>query len=552
MAKIERKMNASRICDAIAAIGYSASSAIMDIVDNSVAYGGRSIKIEIILLEDKSYADRTNVTSIRIFDDGDGMSQHECLAALDIGSEQIYPNNSLSKFGFGLKSAGFSLGPKISIVSKKDGKYTTLISVDKRLLKHEYLIDVEKKGQLLEVAHTSLVGNSGTIVEISGCEIKNHDSAKKTIDALADKLGVTYCYYLSRNVNPISITLICAGRPDVLVTPKDILHRDKCITSYDADAYDCKTPILRKEIEIPVSVDLNVPKIALEVVLFPPNKAHSLPDLSEAERAIIKSYDVSRKNKGFFIYRNERLIRWGDDLDGLIGKDELTIRARIKLTSAHDDLMHVDVSKQRLFIPEEIKELIEREMRLPLREIDQVTKRFNELNVADEGQPFNVRNQDLLPEDDVVPQSAAEKIEAKKRKTELSGKTKEKLIEQGEIPTELAPVTDNAIPLFEKVRYSDKVGLTLWEMGEDATEGTFVRINTNHNFYKSILSKLSEDSAERQSIEALLWCAAAGEALTIQNTQNIDVSHIEQVLLRFKKVLSANLDSWCGNNQDLF
>lgn len=552
MAKIKRKMNASRICDAIAAIGYSASSAVMDIVDNSVAYGGCSIKIELILTEEKTYSDRTNVSAIRIIDDGDGMSQEAALAALDIGSEQVYPDNSLSKFGFGLKSAGFSLGPKISIVSKTNNEYTDLISVDKRLLKDEYLIDVENNGQLLEVARNTLLGQSGTIVEISGCNVKNHDSAKKTIDALGDKLGVTYCYFLSRKENPINITILCAGRPDIIVTPKDILHINNCITSYDADAYDCKFPILRKSIEIPVSEDLAVPKITLEVVLFPPNKAHSLPGLSDAERALIKSFDVSRKNKGFFIYRNDRLIRWGDDLDGLIGKDELTIRARIKLTSAHDELLHVDVSKQRLYMPEDIKDLIEREMRLPLREIEQVTRRFNELNVADEGQPFNVRNQDLSPEDDVAPQSAEGKSEARKRKTELSGKTREKLISQGEIPAVTAPVTDNEIPLFERVRYSDKVGLTLWEMGEDAIEGTFVRINTNHNFYKSVLAKLSEDSAERQSIEALLWCAAAGEALTIQNIQNIDVNHIEQVLLRFKKILSGNLDSWCGNNQDLF
>jgi len=551
MAKIERKMNASRICDAIAAIGYSASSAIMDIVDNSVAYGGHSIKIEVILTDDKNYADKTNISAIRIIDDGNGMTEDAALAALDIGSEQIYPDNSLSKFGFGLKSAGFSLGPKISIVSKTNNIYTNLISVDKRQLNDVYLIDVEEDGELLEVARSTLLGRSGTIVEISGCEIKNHDSAKKTIEALGDRLGVTYCYFLSRQENPINIAILCADRPVIMVTAKDILHRDKCINSID-EAYDCKLPILRKVVEIPVSEDLAVPKISLEVVLFPPNRASSLPNLSVAERALIKSFDVSRKNKGFFIYRNERLIRWGDDLDGLIGKDELIIRARIKLTSAHDEVLHVDVSKQRLFMPEDIKDLIERELRIPLREITQVTERFNALNTADEGQPFNVRNQDLSPEDDVVPQSAAEKAEAKKRKSELSGKTRKKLIEQGEIPAVTPPVTDNEIPLFEKVRYSDKVGLTLWEMGEDSLEGTFVRINTNHNFYRSVLAKLSEDSAERQAIEGLLWCAAVGEALTIQNTQNIDVSHIEQVIWRFKKVLSGNLDSWCGKNQDLF
>jgi hypothetical protein len=551
MAKIERKMNASRICDAIAAIGYSASSAVMDIVDNSVAYGGHSIKIEVILTDDKNYADKTNISAIRIIDDGDGMTEDAALAALDIGSDQTYPENSLSKFGFGLKSAGFSLGPKISIVSKKNDKYTNLISVDKRQLADVYLIDVEHDGKLLEVARSTLIRSSGTIVEVSGCEVKNHDSAKKTIEALGDRLGVTYCYFLSREKPPINITIVCAGKPDIIVTPKDILHRDKCITSIE-DTYDCKLPVHRKDVEIPVSEDSTVPNISLEVVLFPPNRASTLPGLTAAEKALIKSFDVSRKNKGFFIYRNDRLIRWGDDLDGLIGKDDLVFRARIKLTSAHDEVLHVDVSKQRLFVPEDIRDLIEREIRIPLREMAQITERFNALNTADEGQPFNVRNQDLSPEDDVVPQSAAEKAEAKKRKTELSGKTKKKLIEQGEIPAVTPPVTDNEIPLFEKVRYSDKVGLTLWEMGEDSLEGTFVRINTNHNFYRSVLAKLSEDSAERQAIEGLLWSAAVGEALTIQNTQNIDVSHIEQVLLRFKKVLSGNLDSWCGKNQDLF
>jgi hypothetical protein len=551
MTKVKRNMNASRICDAIAAIGYSASSAIMDIVDNSVAYGGRSIKIEVILIEDKNYADKTNVSAIRIIDDGDGMTEDAALAALDIGSKQIYPDNSLSKFGFGLKSAGFSLGPKISIVSKRNNKFTNLISVDKRLLESSYLIDVEEEGELLDIARSTLSGKSGTIVEVSGCEVKNHDSAKKTIEALGDRLGVTYCYFLSRQENPINITIVCASRPNILVTPKDILHRDKCITSIE-ETYDCKFPILRKDVEIPVSEDLAVPPISLEIVLFPPNRASTLPGLTDDERALIKSFDVSRKNKGFFIYRNDRLIRWGDDLDGLVGKDELIIRARIKLTSAHDEVLHVDVSKQRLFIPEDIKDIIEREMRIPLREIAQVTERYNALNIADEGQPFNVRNQDLSPEDDVVPQSAAEKAEAKKRKSELSGKTRMKLIEQGEIPAIVPQVTDNEIPIFEKVRYSDKVGLTLWEMGEDSLEGTFVRINTNHNFYKSVLAKLSEDSAERQAIEGLLWCAAVGEALAIQNTQNIEVSHIEQVILRFKKVLSGNLDAWCGKNQDLF
>ena len=43
------QMNARRVCDAIARIGYNPSSAIMDIVDNSVAAGATKVTIKICL-----------------------------------------------------------------------------------------------------------------------------------------------------------------------------------------------------------------------------------------------------------------------------------------------------------------------------------------------------------------------------------------------------------------------------------------------------------------------------------------------------------------------
>ncbi|AWI52029.1 hypothetical protein DEH84_00130 [Aquabacterium olei] len=548
---IKRKMLAGRICDAIAAIGYTNASAIMDIVDNSVSAGSTKVDIYFELEDTKTFSDKSNVLSVKVIDNGCGMDEERLCSALDIGSLQDYPENSLSKYGFGLKSAGFSLGPCISIVSKKGGSITRVASVDKRKLQEDYIVDLLDEGSFLDFASAVLTGDSGTAVEVSGCQDKNHDSAKKTIDLLAERLGVTYAYFLDKKESPLEIYIHSSGRPAVKVTSRDILHRDKCISEFDKDRYDCLQPILRKDIELPVSDDPAVDPLRLEVVIFPPRKMHTNPALSPEQRSQILSYDVSRKNKGFFIYRNDRLIRWADDLDGLVGKDDLLVRARLRTTTAHDDILHVDVSKQNLFVPEDVYSRIEKELRIPLREMEDVRKRCDEILASEEGQPFNVRNQDLAPQDEEGPRAADDKAEARRRRNELAKRTREKLSQQGEVEDPPEQVVDSNVPLFQRVRYSDKVGLTLWEMGEDASEGTFVRINTNHSFYRTVLSSMSEDAAARQSIEGLLWCAAVGEAFTLEHMK-LPPEEIEAVLSKFKKVLSSNLDTWCSNNQDLF
>lgn len=550
--KIPRKMVASRICDAIAAIGYTNYSAIMDIIDNSISAEAKNVTIQFFTEDLKNFSDRSNVSSVRIIDDGRGMNHDQLLAALDIGSIQTYPENSLSKYGFGLKSAGFSLGPKISLISRQYSKTSSVISVDKRTLGEEYIIEIDEKGDLVEAAATYLTGSSGTIVDISGCQDKNHDSAKRTIDILIERLGVTYSYFLSRKADPLTITIKCTGKPDIKVTPKDILHIKDCISEFNKDTYDCLRPILRKRVQIDVSVNTKIPPLDLEIVLFPPAKIRQLPGISPEDKTRLGTYDISRKNKGFFIYRNDRLIRWADDLDGIIGKDDIIIRGRIRLTTEHDDIMHVDVSKQNMFIPDDIIERIEREVRIPLREAEDIHARCKELLAADEGLPFNLRNQDLAPQDDEPPHNAEGKAEARRRRQRLAQETQEKLAADGEISEPIGAVRDTDVPLFQRVRYSDKVGITLWEMGEDATEGTFVRINTNHSFYRTVLAHLPEDAPARQAIEGMLWCSAIAEAISLEHITDLDQRQIERVLQKFKKVFSNNIDTWCGINQDLF
>ncbi|MDQ5829702.1 MAG: hypothetical protein M3324_07540, partial [Actinomycetota bacterium] len=134
------------------------------------------------------------------------------------------------------------------------------------------------------------------------------------------------------------------GNKEEQVTPIDFLFLSGALRSFEPDTYDCKTPVRLLDRQIDNPLDLTGPKMRLEIVALPQATMATFAGFSEAERQKIKTYRVGRGNNGFFFYRNGHLILWGDDLAG-VQRDDLTFRARLSFTEAHDELLHVDVSR---------------------------------------------------------------------------------------------------------------------------------------------------------------------------------------------------------------
>ena len=545
-------IDASRVCDAIARIGYSPAAGLMDIIDNSVTAGATVVELQIETHPDKTYADKNNVLRYRIIDNGNGMTEKDIINALKLGAKADYPPNCLSKFGMGLKSAGFSLGSRIQVVSKSSGSLSRIHFVDKNEIAaaQEYVIcrAVPTKDEATEFA-TLLPSKSGTVVDILGSGTTSLYSAKRIMDVLQEQLGVVYYHFLAPK-GGLTIKIKCTGKPEVVVAPLDILFADDSENGFNKDTYDGKRPCKVFSDNVPLTADKTEQAMNLEVVIFPRDKMSTCIDLTEDERKKIETFSTKRRNKGFFIYRNNRLIRWGDDLDGLVGKDDIGFRARMTINSTHDDLLHVDVSKQRLSISEDILNKIETLIRLPLRQAGEAfeicTQKIKKS--GDEGADFNDRNQDLVEEDLDAPAEEPKVKVTKERKRKKIEDTKKNL--EDEPPKKDIPVAK--IPVFERVRYSEKVAsLNVWEAGVHPSDGTFVRINKNHPFYQTVLSRLEEADPLRQTLEGLLWCLAVAENKSIENIVDVDAEVIEKVLSRFKKVFGTNLDTWCGRNQDL-
>jgi hypothetical protein len=119
--EIELGFDPGRVCFGLSRIGYTPASAICDILDNSVREEANTVRVVIVKeREDLSDSRKNNVKEYLIIDDGNGMDQEGMKNALKLGSsDENYEANSLSKFGLGLKSAAFSQGDELHLISSK-------------------------------------------------------------------------------------------------------------------------------------------------------------------------------------------------------------------------------------------------------------------------------------------------------------------------------------------------------------------------------------------------------------------------------------------------
>ncbi|SDE48211.1 Histidine kinase-, DNA gyrase B-, and HSP90-like ATPase [Bacillus wiedmannii] len=116
MDTIYTKPSAAPVIQALRSIGYNAQTAISDIVDNSIDAKAEYIHIEFEYDRGNGY--------IRIEDNGIGMTDDELQRAMTIGSKDSREKRNkeeLGRFGIGLKTAAFSMGKRLCIITKKDG-----------------------------------------------------------------------------------------------------------------------------------------------------------------------------------------------------------------------------------------------------------------------------------------------------------------------------------------------------------------------------------------------------------------------------------------------
>lgn len=546
------QINADRICEAISKIGYKPSSAILDIVDNSVVAEAKNIVVRLFMKKGKNLNNIQNIDKIQIVDSGTGMDDAGIEKALQLGSEVTYGENSLSKYGLGLKSAGFSLGKRIEVVSKIDDKVSQKFYLDRDVIREKNAFGYETEEAPENQATLLTQYDSGTVITIDKLTYTSRVSAAKIIAEIADRAGVSYCDYLKPEDVTFKVEVIKADENSESVVkerdvqPKDMLFWDIALDTFNKEDYDCKKPckVLDEYFENPMNTDGG--KIRIQATIFPKDSMKNYTGFSDEERKNIKDYEVSLKNSGFYFYRNGRLIKWGEKLflSRLFG-----FRAKISFGTEHDDLFDVDVSKQHLTVSEEVEKTLDtltKVARGQSKELFQICDEMVKalLNNGKEGSEFNNNNATLEEEEDES--TEATNAQVLERKNKLEEKSEEHAVEDDPDYEE-----EGDKKVFRRVRYWQK-GRNLWESATDRLEGTYVLINTLHPFYDLVISKFDIGSPERQSIEALIFSLAVGENQTIQKFVSVEADIAIEIFKKYNRASSNQLDHWVNNNWDLY
>lgn len=554
-------VHAARLCQAIARIGYEPQIALMDIVDNAVTASATEIKISLFLSKGKTLKNRNSVEKYQVIDNGIGMTDEEISKAFALGANGNYGKNSLSKYGMGLKSAGLSLGTRINIISKKKSKLSSKQIFDLDLIAKEnsFVIQVNPlTPEEVDYYNNILLGKSGTVIEIEGCEKINHQSPGLTVRKLEEHMGVVYASFISNKKNPLSIGIrVCTGDSPNFKTilPLDILFRDQA-KAWDPENYDYVSPylLLNEEWKPDLGDGKSISPIFLSAVAFPQDQlGNPNSPLSPDDQKKVKKYQVSRANSGCFIYRNGRLIRWGDGLEGILTKDEFNLRVRMDLTEDHDDVLHVDVTKQRLEIDDELLARLKRILDDSKSSAKVVMKKCSEYMkkpTGSEGAAFSELSANV-PEDDPAEMAngtpTTEVLERQKTQAEEAEIIKETI----DISAEDEPVKLGDSP-FAKVRYTTEVEYShLWTPYRDAKEGVFVCINMHHPFYIEFMADLADNSPERLLLEALIFSSAVGQVNTIGNLYEVELEDIKTVFNRFHINCGSYLANFTSENINL-
>lgn len=277
--------NPSVMIEALRGLGYTAATAVADLIDNSISATADHVAIHFIW--------RGRASVITILDNGSGMADADLEGAMRLGGRDpraVRATNDLGRFGLGLKTASFSQCRRLTVASKKAGQVSCLRwDLDVLASNRDngwHLIEGAAAGS--ELLLTPLDGfQSGTIViwealdQIVTAGFTEQDFLD-LIDRIEAHLGMVFHRYLEGTRPRLRLTInskpVCGWDPYLSMHPATW---NSSITRF---------PVESGPIEV---------------------QCHVLP---HKDRLSVQEYESAAgpegwsAQQGFYVYRNERLL----------------------------------------------------------------------------------------------------------------------------------------------------------------------------------------------------------------------------------------------------
>lgn len=331
---VERQFPAKALLTGLRAIGYNFSTAVADIIDNSISAQATEIRIFSDPLSDSPY--------FCILDNGTGMSMVELDNAMLPGSDREGKEDSqleLGRFGLGLKSASLSQCREFTVASKKYGKIRAMsFDLDVIETSNKLLLKQLSDEEIEEIPEVDRLNNyeSGTIVvwtkfdKIEGLAKNFEDSFRAVVADSKKHVELVFHRFYSKIA--------------IYYNEKRIERRDPFLLGSVGRQQTGRTSI--------INID------GSEIVVTP----YTLPfasSLTSEEKALLGNPKSIYDEQGFYLYRNERLISWGSWMRmGMRSELNKLARIQIDIPSSLDSVWMLDVKKSSAKIPDKIKDRI--------------------------------------------------------------------------------------------------------------------------------------------------------------------------------------------------
>lgn len=330
----------SDLTKGLSKIGHSPSTAVADIIDNSIDAKAKNI--------DLFFWDGKN-PHVAFVDDGHGMNHEEILRAFNIKSTNITSaegSAKLGKFGWGLKSASFSQCNKITVLSRKNNKTNFKTMKSDFTIIENNLMHIYNQYPTLEKIFQKRCSSTGTILiwEDLKDSLTGLDTLSKNQHALFFRNGLSIAEDVSLHFHNFlsDINFFFNTRPLKKWDPFNS-------SNLNVKTFEKKT------------ITLNNQDIEIQGYLFP----------SEDEFETKEQFqDLGGKNgwfnsQGIYIYREQRLVNYGGWFGLYKGshpwqKEEKYNRCRfsLKYKSGLDESFITNVKKTDSTIPNSIRHQI--------------------------------------------------------------------------------------------------------------------------------------------------------------------------------------------------
>lgn len=337
---------AEALIESLRAFGYSLSTALADIIDNSITAEAGNVWLDFHWAGPSSW--------ISITDDGKGMSEAELVNAMRPGSispVEVRNPSDLGRFGLGLKTASFSQCRQLSVVTKHKGGGVSRRCWDLDVVvKHDQWRLLKRVSEEAESTSENLADlDSGTVVMLGNLD--RVVGSEPTSDELAHESFLAKINEVRAHLEMIFHRFLESPNPILKIWINGTTEQH-CVKPWDPfmEGHICTNPTPLDDVNFGGEV-VNVKGYVL------PHK-DKLDDNEYQEASGPRGWN---SHQGFYVYRNNRMLVSGSWLG--LGRNRAwrkeeqykLARLSIDIPNSMDSEWSLDVKKSAATPPRNIR-----------------------------------------------------------------------------------------------------------------------------------------------------------------------------------------------------